>query len=283
MEKRLLRILPAYYFIYLILIFLLLIKNVGIKFKTLLFVFFLQNFSYPHPLFFVEAWSLSIEFWFYILFPLFVFILKGYLKLSDKNSILNSIIFFLLFGFLFRWFRESQMIEIDLFTLDSLFRKQVLTRIDSITYGVLGAFIFRYYNSFWNKYKYLFLILGIIIFTYTKYPILSTGKFYNAVVLYSLQSISMLLFLPFFSNIKNGSGAVFKFVSKISYISYSIYLINLSLVYFNILEKIIFHSISGNYLLLTKYFLFLTISYFGAILMYKYVELPFINKYKKIK
>ena len=43
--------------------------------EALPFAVFLQNFAWPHPQMFPEAWSLSVEEWFYILFPLFSFLL----------------------------------------------------------------------------------------------------------------------------------------------------------------------------------------------------------------
>ncbi|MEI7616870.1 MAG: acyltransferase [Actinomycetota bacterium] len=69
--RRWFRTLPNYFLILGILLAIPLLKS-GIiahdfNWKYLLF---LQNFSGPHPNFFPEAWSLCIEEWFYLLFPI---------------------------------------------------------------------------------------------------------------------------------------------------------------------------------------------------------------------
>jgi hypothetical protein len=69
--------------------------------------------------------------------------------------------------------------------------------------------------------------------------------------------LSFLLILPFFSYIKTGKGVVFKIITTLSYVSFSIYLINLNLVQLFIINNINFGSLSGNYLIIVKYFLYL--------------------------
>lgn len=281
-KRRLLRTLPAYYFILIVLIILslLTIKGFG-NLKTLSYFVLLQNFCTSHPYFFAEAWTLSIEVWFYIFIPLFLFILKGYYKLEDKKALLITLGTFILMGFLFRCYYATLYTEIDAYIIDQMFRKQVVTRIDSVTYGVIGAYVFRYYNTVWFKYKNAFLIAGILVFLYTKFPLLDHGNFYRLVMFYVLQSISFLLILPYFSAIKSGKGFVFTVLTTISYVSFSIYLINLNIVQIFLLDNINFGSITGNYLIALKYFLYVVISILGGIFMYKKIELPFMNMRKK--
>lgn len=282
-KKRLLRTVPAYYFtlILLIIISLITIKGFG-NFKTLLYFFNLQNFCTSHPFFFGEAWTLSIEVWFYILVPLVVFIFKGYFKLSDKKSILFSVIIFLLVGFITRLVRCYTLEQIDGVTIDYMFRKQVITRIDSVTFGIIGSFVFRYFNDVWYKYKYLCLILGMLIFLYTKFPLFEETRLYRLVFFYSLQSLSFLLILPYFSTIKTGSGILYKTISTLSYTSFSVYLLNFTLIQFYILDNINFDYFFGNYGVPIKYFLYIFLSLVGGIYMYKKIELPFMQLRNKI-
>lgn len=284
LKKRLLRTLPAYYvtIIVLAILSLITIKGFG-NLKMFLYLIFSQNLFTSHPHFFAEAWTLSIEVWFYILIPTSIFILNGYFKLSEKKSIIFTILFFVVFGFITRWLRSLNYNELDAVITDQMFRKQVITRIDSVTFGIIGAYIFRYHNLIWYKYKYLYLFIGVIIFLYTKFPILEETVFYRLVLFYTLQSFSFLLILPFFSTIKKGSGIIFRIITLLSYVSFSIYLINLNIVQIFILNNINFGKIIGVNLMIIKYFLYLLISIFGGIIMYKYVELPFMNLRKKME
>lgn len=282
-KKRLLRTLPAYYFVLIILIVLSLITIKGFgNIKTLSYFVFIQNFYTEHPFFFTEAWTLSIEIWFYLFVPLTIFLFKIYLKLSDKKAILYSIFIFITFGFLVRWYRCLNLQHIDGTVIDFVFRKQVVTRIGSVTFGLLGSYIYRYYNNIWSNFKYLFLTIGIAIFYYTVNPLFEEGKFYRLVLFYDLQSISFLLMLPYFSTLKNGKGIVYEIITTLSYASFSIYLINLNIVQVFFLDKIDLIQYLGIYYIPIKYFLFIFFSVTGGIFMYKKIELPFMNMRQKI-
>lgn len=283
-KKRLLRTVPAYYFMLLVLIILSLITIPGFgSIQTLFYFLFIQNFCTGHPFFFAEAWTLSIEVWFYILIPLTIFIFRGYYKLSIKKSIIYAVLIFVLFGFFARWYRYLTLPYIDGAVVDHMFRKQVITRIDSVTFGIIGAYIFRFHQDLWQKWRYVALVLGILLFLYTKYPILEHGFFFRSVVFFTLQSISFLLILPYFSTIKTGSGIIYKIITTLSYVSFSIYLINLNLVQNFILGHIDFEGLFGNSHLIVKYVIYMIISIVGGIYMYKKVELPFMNMRKNIK
>lgn len=283
-KKRLLRTVPAYYFILLVLIILslLTIKGFG-SIQTLFYFLFIQNFCTSHPFFFAEAWTLSIEVWFYILVPLTIFILRGYGKLSIKKSIIYTVILFVLIGFLARWYRYLTLPYIDGAVVDQMFRKQVITRIDSVTFGIIGAYVFRFHANIWQKWRYVSLVIGILIFLYTKYPLLDHGYFFRGVLFFSLQSLSFLLILPYFSTIKTGKGIIYTIITTLSYVSFSIYLINLNLVQTFVLNNIPFEKLFGESYLIIKYVLYILISVIGGIYMYKKVELPFMNLRKKIQ
>ena len=201
-KRRLLRTVPAYYVALTTLVILSFLFVANFNFaEASRYYFFIQNFDRTHPFFFAEAWTLSIEVWFYFLIPILVFLFKGYFKFSTKNALLYTSIFYIVAGFCVRWYRTEVLIDLDAVGIDQMFRKQVITRIDSVTFGILGALFFKYYNNYWLKYKNAFLIIGLTLFLYTKYPIFNDSYFFRAVVFYSLQSLSFLLILPFFSQI----------------------------------------------------------------------------------
>jgi len=126
--RRWFRTLPNYFLILLINIALLFVlkgevlKGIGVYFA------FFQNFNTPHPDFFTEAWSLSIEEYAYIIGPR--------LNFHFNNDIHNM--------------REwSQHI-----------RKVVIYRIDSVYYGFLMAFLMYYYNATMMRFKGLLFGVG---------------------------------------------------------------------------------------------------------------------------
>jgi peptidoglycan/LPS O-acetylase OafA/YrhL len=76
---------------------------------------------------------------------------------------------------------------------------------------------------------------------------------------------------------------VYNIITLLSYVSFSIYLINLNIVQVFILNNIGFENLGETTGMITKYVLYLTISIFGGIIMYKKIELPFMNMRNKIK
>ena len=131
--RRWFRTLPNYFFILLILT---LINyyyyssfNLYIVKK---YIIFSQNLFQTHPLFFTEAWSLSIEEWFYFLIPIILFI-----SIRVFNNTLKKTIIIVSFGIIIivTIFRIYKFYDINIDTFldwDLNFRKQIFTRFDSI-------------------------------------------------------------------------------------------------------------------------------------------------------
>jgi peptidoglycan/LPS O-acetylase OafA/YrhL len=84
--------------------------------------------------------------------------------------------------------------------------------------------------------------------------------------------------LPYLSDYKKGSGVLYKFITYISLISYSMYLLNLSVIQNWIINRIPWADLdlSKNFILLTtfKYGLYWFLVIFLSILLYKYFEIP---------
>ncbi|MAL59283.1 MAG: hypothetical protein CMC14_04470 [Flavobacteriaceae bacterium] len=109
---------------------------------------------------------------------------------------------------------------------------------------------------------------------------------YKSVFSFSLNSMATLLVIPLLSTIQTGKGFVYKAVTYISLISYSMYLINLMLVR----EWIVFNinldfvaSIHGYLFLIVRYFLFWFLTITLSILIYKYFEVPMTSLRDRIK
>ena len=96
--RRWFRTLPNYFLILILNIMLyyvlynIVINDVGY------FIVFIQNFAKPHPDFFTEAWSLSIEEYAYIIGPLILFILLFLRKKSSKDTLYLVMVFVIIFS-----------------------------------------------------------------------------------------------------------------------------------------------------------------------------------------
>jgi peptidoglycan/LPS O-acetylase OafA/YrhL len=165
--RRWFRTLPNYYLVLvlnIVVVYFGIIKEDFAQFNWKFFLF-LQNFSKPFYGFFWESWSLSIEEWFYLFFPIFLGILYLTLnrfKISKKLIFLCSIFIFLLFPFLLRLFIASKF-EVDDFWLGVKIYKVVVYRLDGIALGLLAAFIKYRSPKFWFKSRNISFLAGIVI------------------------------------------------------------------------------------------------------------------------
>src|SRR6266540_1168355 len=98
-------------------------------------------------------------------------------------------------------------VDYSILTWDNLFRKQVITRMDSIMFGVVGAWTAFYCQSFWLKFKTHFFIAGIIILVVQNLHIdfhVMNLKLYACEFSFLQTSIGVLFLLPFLSQVKSG-------------------------------------------------------------------------------
>lgn len=283
------RTLPNYFLILILLFFIHLLFDLNFNIKSVIkYFFFSQNLYYDHPAkFFPEAWSLSIEEWFYILLPIsFLFLNK--LINTNKKTTLYFLIFLILIITLFRYYRYSEITISNKFEWDLSFRKQVITRIDSLIFGVIGAYFNIHWKNVWIKFKYYFFFLGVFLFFATKFilPIIfEVQSLYNCVLSFTFVSIATLLILPYFSNLIYNQGFVYKAITIISLISYSMYLINLSLIQEWIINKLPWNDYidNNNIIILSKYVTFWFLTFIISILIYKYFERPILLIRDKMK
>jgi len=278
-KRRWYRTLPNYF---LILMLLTVLTGNGAVIDFIKYFLFLQNFSFPHPDFFSEAWSLSVEEWFYLLIPSGSFLaIKSGLK--AKHSVLLLIITILITSVCIRYYKFSTIDIESIQAWDANFRKQVITRLDSIMFGVLGAYLSYYHNHSWLQYRKQLLIAGVVVLIMHKLSFLLRVPFslelngYYCVYSFSISSFGTLLLLPFLSTYKNGSGGIYRFITTISLISYSMYLIHLSLVqsyFIPLLKNMMPVSMNGMGQALTDYSIYWVVTMMASILIYKYFELP---------
>lgn len=241
--RRWFRTLPLYY---LILSFLVIkLAFAIVSFNELLpcfkYFLFLQNFFTLKSDFFAESWSLAVEEWFYIILPLVIWILVGALKADLKKTVPYIILFFIIGCLALRIVKfNAHETEIVLGQkLTDKFSFTVLCRLDSLMFGILCAYLFKYFNQLWINYKGLFFILGITILlidyvfynhaVFFKDGNILTMSLYRNVFHYSVLPLAVAMIIPwfYFFETKFMIGNLFIFISVISY---SLYLTHLSVV-----------------------------------------------------
>lgn len=287
--RRWMRTIPVYILILGVLVILnvVFVSEFEVYDKATYFIFS-QNLFYKHPEFFPEAWSLSIEEWFYLLTPLSILLCLRLGRTSIKNSLLITALIIILGATSLRYYRFLYLIVEEGEVWDNFFRKQVVTRLDSIMYGVLGAFMFFYKKDLWNRFRVPLFILGILLFSMSKYILFDNQSIglYETVFHFTITASATLFMLPLLTSITTGSGIFYKIVTYISLISYSMYLINLTLVQQFILRRIHWKPLqdfNGYIFIITQYFLYWLLTIIISILLYKYFEMPIMKLRERMK
>jgi len=278
--RRWFRTLPNYYLVLLILTVLnyFFVSDFEL-WKVKRYIFFAQNLTNAHPSFFGEAWSLSIEEWFYLIIPLLlVFFLKVF-KIKSTEAVITVAVLTLLSITVFRYIKHLNIEVLRYKDWDLLFRKQVFTRLDSIMYGVIGAYLHFYHLAKWIRFKKILLVIGITMFLFAKYYTPNINGIYLKVFYFSFISLATLFTLPFLSTLSNGKGFFYKPITYISLISYSMYLLNLNVIQIWILNTIDWTIFSENIYIISmlKYFIYWFLVIILSILLYKYFEIPMMK------
>lgn len=267
-----LRILPNYFFILLANYFLVrlhVIQGNTEAFPVWRFVTFTQNLITPFWEFYWESWSLPVQWWFYIFFPLFMMFFC--LVSKPKRFIPWLCVFFVLFSIIYR-FSVAEMVN-GAFMWDVWIRKTVASRIDNIYIGVLAVWTMHYFRNQWDRHAVKCLVIGIVLFFVSRLIPHKIGSFYYDIVYLTLSAVAIALWLPFITRYKIYKTAVGGFVSRISILSYSMFLTNLLAVEIMTCQ---FHDFIKNHGIIA-YFVFWPIVFAASYLLHILVEKPFMQ------
>jgi peptidoglycan/LPS O-acetylase OafA/YrhL len=282
--RRWFRTLPNYYLILFLILF---IHHVflGIDYeREKQFLFFVQNFYTVHPPFFGEAWSLSVEEWFYLLTPVMLLLLVS-MGISFRRSILIIVVLIIIFSNSARIYRVEQDIIQNMTDWSNYIRKQVITRLDSLMFGILAAYFSVYQPKKFFRYRIPLFILGLFMIIGHKLSFILIDEFnqhsivYIGVFSFTIISIGVMLLLPFMSSVKTGSGILYRSLTRISLISYSMYLINHYLILVLFIPFFRAHVPISNiaFKSVIEYLVFWSATILGSVILYKYWELPMMN------
>ncbi|MGI8905509.1 MAG: acyltransferase family protein [Candidatus Sumerlaeaceae bacterium] len=195
---------------------------------------FLQNFSKPQPPFFPESWSLAVEEWFYLTTPVMLLFLDAVAcRWCSKQVVCWLLVAINLAAVTaYRFTKAAWVPDTDPAVWDKVFRTIVVTRLDSIMFGVVGAILKYFHEEWWRRHARLFLGLGLATLlgvqsfaAYQRFGLNSCGFFMKGPY-FSIVSFGTLCLLPMLDMMRKSQGLFAKAVTHISLTSYSLYLVN---------------------------------------------------------
>lgn len=225
-RRRFFRTLPNYYLFLCINIALLWagVTEGLLNQNVLAYFAFLQNLWKPFSLFFWESWSLVIEVWFYLLFPVMLFAFTGVLRMRTSWAFALTIAIFLLGPLLvrFQFLPEADPMPV----LDSPVRALVITRVDTIVYGLLAALLQLHWARWWRELRWPLFVIGMAGILVVPVLYGQEHRTYSITWYYSLNAFAMALLLPLMSTwVKEPRGG--SFVTLLSRLSYAIFFVHL--------------------------------------------------------
>lgn len=273
LKRRWFRTLPNYYLILLVNIIIVYFGIIKEDFSQFNFSFFIfcQNLFHPFYGFFWESWSITIEEWFYLSFPLLIsFLYFATFSKKLKWVYLAVIIIYLVFPLIFR------IHEIDNRSLwvGNKIQGTVIYGLDAIAYGISGAFVKMYYRTIWQKYRIVFFVIGIMILLFVIYKDKSTWGNFEKIYSPEILNFGILLLLPLSDSIKTSNRNFVRIVTHISVISYSMYLINLAVVAEVIRDNFM---PSGYFQSIVMFIIYWIVVIVLSTTIYKYYEKPLMD------
>ena len=257
-KRRWLRTLPVYFFS---LIIISLISNKLITFDFLKYFFLIQDI-YPKLLdtnYFPVVWSLSIEEFFYLIFPLFILFFK-------KENLLRNLLYFL-----------SALTLGKIFLLNSFdsnfIRTGTFFRFDAILLGFMARY---FYKKFSFNVSLMISVVLIFMYTYFQNYIIQhkdiiSVKFFFIIFIQIISLFILLLFTNIEGLMKN------RYLKKLSNLvskqTYSVYLFHI--IYIYLLTELSFTPIN-------KFIIYIALLFTTSTISYYFFEKPILEKRPKL-
>ncbi len=282
LKRRLFRILPGYYLVLVINIFIAFAIGLPVSFAWKYFLF-IQNFSTPIPSFFSESWSLPVKELSYIFVVLLLFAFARLIDFKFRRAFFLMVVYgFLCLSLALKvvYHVEKPFFSLAEWTMEV--RSVVIYRMDSVMFGILFGYYYIGNKGFFQKKSLLLVCIGILLFVLFVLLLLSVNLnrvawFWNIVALPFI-SVLVLCFLPALLLWHKASEKSKKVIAFLCNLSYSVYLIHYSIVLF--LMKYFIDTSSFSLLQLHIFtMVYLLITFALGYVFYTYFEKP-INLFR---
>ena len=280
-KRRWLRTLPNYFVVLLLNIIVFLIVRGSLPESIASYFVFLQNFTTPHPNFFTEAWSLSIEEYAYVLLPILLYVFLALFPKKEKSKLFLYTTVATILGLLLlkiNYYLNTGVVDYKQWS--ATFRKVVIYRLDSIYMGFLVVYFYRKHIYFWSKNRNKFAILGMLFFIglhlfiqQTKATPQTHLSFYVFVYLQGVV-VSLACLFPYAIALKSNA-QIKQIIEYISTRSYAIYLINYSIVLLTVAH--FFKDSVTPLQKLTSVLVYLVVAILLTEILYRFIEQPILR------
>lgn len=213
--RRWMRTIPLYYVFVVVSAIVALTGGVALTFNQLPFLLFLQNLAWPMVNWYQESWSLAVEEWFYLLFPIFFVALIG---LPARTRILVIALALIGASLALRIWTYDSASDFDLHV-----RRVVIFRLDAIAYGILAVWSVRAFEETLRKWSADAGLVGCIgacitvaMMTGALYP----GDFFSRTFTYSVASASLAALVVWAYFRPAGNSMIVHWISTRSYALY---------------------------------------------------------------
>ena len=186
---------------------------------------FLQNFTTDTLPFYNESWSLAVEEWFYLAFPLLMFLFLR-LGLRAPRACLAALLVLLL-GATGARVLAATVLDVPW----SVARKAVVYRLDALMVGVLAAYWKAHHPGGWERSRVpaAGASAGLFALVAWAYVHGADDSFFRRTFLFNATSFAVFGLLPGLDSWRTSSGLLAAAVERISVWSYSLYLCHLPL------------------------------------------------------
>jgi peptidoglycan/LPS O-acetylase OafA/YrhL len=251
------------------------------------YFFFVQNFASPMLPFFTESWSLSVEEFAYVILPFGLLLAVMLFKPKNKAGqfltvTLLLIVIFIITKIIYNSNTSNNTIE----EWNLAVKSVVIYRLDSIFIGVLAGWIYANYHNFWKRTKMIWMVFGLLMLAFFTFGVgffqllIDPYPFFWNVVYLTMASVSVAFFLPVLSEWKSEKSFLYRPITFISLISYSIYLLHYGIV-LQLMKQVV-----DTEKLPLVYSAIFTLAYFAitiilSAMLYRYYEKPMMDKREK--